>query len=107
MDILPARRACLCCIQSDRFIIRLLTYSCPQGMRGEASQAMDCQARRAGNWSTDILACELTGPPPLVAGLPPVTLQDRLTRHDVPPWLHEIAHADGYHLYRIESHTGN
>lgn len=57
--------------------------------------------------ATDILACDFTGRPPLVAGLPPVTLQDRLMRHDVPPWLHEIAHANGYHLYRIERHVSD
>jgi len=42
----------------------------------------------------------------LVAGLPPITLQDRLMRHDVPRWLHEVAHAGGYRLYQIDRHTG-
>jgi hypothetical protein len=51
--------------------------------------------------ATDILACDLEGRTALVSGLPPDTLQDRLTHHDVPGWLHEIARAGGYSLYRI------
>jgi hypothetical protein len=53
--------------------------------------------------ATDILACDLTGRTALVGDLPPVTLQDRLARHEVPPWLHEIGHGGGYVLYRIVS----
>jgi hypothetical protein len=33
--------------------------------------------------------------------LPPLTLQDRLARHEVPRWLQEIDDAGGYSLYRI------
>jgi hypothetical protein len=51
--------------------------------------------------ATDILACDLTSRTALVSDLPPVTLQDRLARHEVPSWLHEIGHAGGYSLYRI------
>jgi hypothetical protein len=51
--------------------------------------------------ATHILACDFTSRPPLVADLPPVTLQDRLMQHDVPPWLHEVAHAGGYSLYAL------
>lgn len=51
--------------------------------------------------ATDILACDLNGRTALVSGLSPFTLQDRLARHDVPSWLHEVGHAGGYHLYRI------
>jgi len=57
--------------------------------------------------ATHILACDLTGRPPLVAGLPPITLQDRLMRHDVPRWLHEVAHAGGYRLYQIDRQTAD
>jgi hypothetical protein len=52
--------------------------------------------------ATHILACELGGRPSFVSDLPPLTLQDRLMRHEVPPWLHEIAHAGGYSFYRID-----
>lgn len=52
--------------------------------------------------ATLILACEMNGRTPLVRDLPPDTLQDRLDRHEVPPWLHEIAHAGGYYLYRVD-----
>jgi hypothetical protein len=51
--------------------------------------------------ATDILACDLTGRTALVSDLPPVTLQDRLARHEVPSWLREIGHAGGYSLYHI------
>jgi hypothetical protein len=51
--------------------------------------------------ATEILACDLTGRTALVGDLPPVTLQDRLARHEVPQWLHEIGRAGGYSLYRI------
>jgi hypothetical protein len=49
-----------------------------------------------------ILACDMNGRPSFVGDLPETTLQDRLKRHDVPPWLHEVAQAGGYHLYSIE-----
>jgi len=51
--------------------------------------------------ATDILACDQTRRTALISDLPPFTLQDRLARHEVPSWLHEIGHAGGYHLYRI------
>ena len=51
--------------------------------------------------ATDILACDLNHRTALVSDLPPVTLQDRLAHHEVPSWLYEVAHAGGYHLYRI------
>lgn len=53
--------------------------------------------------ATEILACDLIGRTALIIDLPPDTLQDRLARHDVPPWLSEIGHAGGYSLYRIVS----
>jgi hypothetical protein len=49
-----------------------------------------------------ILACDMHGRPMFVSGLSETTLQDRLNRHEAPPWLHEVAHAGGYHLYFIE-----
>ena len=49
-----------------------------------------------------ILACDTHGRPAFVADLAPSTLQDRLDRHDVPVWLHEVAHAGRYHLYSID-----
>ena len=52
--------------------------------------------------ATHILACESGGRSALVSDLPPTTLQDRLMRHEVPPWLHEIAHGGGYYLYKID-----
>jgi hypothetical protein len=51
--------------------------------------------------ATDILACDLNRRTALVSDLPPVTLQDRLVRHEVPSWLYEVSQAGGYHLYRI------
>ncbi|MBV8455822.1 MAG: hypothetical protein JO122_04315 [Acetobacteraceae bacterium] len=48
-----------------------------------------------------ILACDM-GRPRFVGDLPETTLQDRLDRHETPPWLREVAHAGGYHLYFIE-----
>ncbi len=53
--------------------------------------------------ATHILASESGGRPALVSDLPPTTLQDRLMRHEVPPWLHEVAHGGGYYLYRIDN----
>ena len=52
--------------------------------------------------ATHILACDLAGRTPLVSDLPASTLQDRLARHEVPPWLREVGHAGGYSLYRID-----
>jgi hypothetical protein len=52
--------------------------------------------------ATHILACDLNSRSPLVIDLPPTTLQDRLARHDVPPWLHEIGKGGGYRLYAID-----
>ena len=52
--------------------------------------------------ATHILACEMNGRTPLVSDLPPATLQDRLDHHQVPSWLHEVAHSGGYYLYRID-----
>jgi hypothetical protein len=49
-----------------------------------------------------ILACDMNGRPSIVGDLPETTLQDRLDRHDVPSWLHEVAQAGGYRLYLIE-----
>jgi hypothetical protein len=50
-----------------------------------------------------ILACDMNGRPSFVSDLPETTLQDRLDRREVPPWLHEVAVAGGYHLYFIEN----
>jgi hypothetical protein len=51
---------------------------------------------------THVLACELMGArSKLVSDLPPDTLEDRLSRRAVPPWLKEEARAGGYALYRI------
>jgi hypothetical protein len=52
--------------------------------------------------ATHILACDLIGRSLLVADLPPATLQDRLARHVVPPWLNEVGRAGGYRLYAID-----
>ena len=52
--------------------------------------------------ATHILACDLTGRWSFISDLPPSTLQDRLARHDVPSWLHEVGHGGGYYLYRID-----
>jgi len=52
--------------------------------------------------ATHILACDLKSRTSLVGDLPPSTLQDRLVRHDVPAWLHEVGHGGGYYLYRID-----
>jgi hypothetical protein len=43
----------------------------------------------------------MNGRPSFVSDLPETTLQDRLNRGDAPKWLHEVAHAGGYHLYFI------
>jgi hypothetical protein len=52
--------------------------------------------------ATHILACDLTGRTALVGDLSPTTLQDRLSHHDVPPWLHEIGRGGGYRVYVID-----
>jgi hypothetical protein len=51
--------------------------------------------------ATYILACDSLGRTALIDDLPATTLQDRLNRHDVPPWLHAAGQAGGYTLYRI------
>jgi hypothetical protein len=51
--------------------------------------------------ATHILACDLSERV-MVADLPPTTLEDRLSHHDVPPWLHEVGRAGGYRLYAID-----
>jgi hypothetical protein len=51
--------------------------------------------------ATFILACETKGRSPLVADLPADTLEDKLMRHEPPPWLQEVARGGGYHLYKI------
>jgi hypothetical protein len=68
--------------------------------RSEPSQTAPGTVLATG--ATFILACDANGRPSFVADLPPSTLQDRLSRHDVPAWLHEVGHAGGYHLYSIE-----
>jgi hypothetical protein len=50
-----------------------------------------------------VLACDMNGRPSILSDLPETTLQDRLNRRDVPPWLHEVAQAGGYHLYSIDT----
>jgi hypothetical protein len=52
--------------------------------------------------ATHILACDLSTRPGIVSDLPPTTLQDRLSHHDVPPWLHEVGRGGGYRLYAID-----
>jgi hypothetical protein len=49
-----------------------------------------------------ILACDMNGRSAIIRDLPETTLQDRLDHHAVPPWLHEVAQAGGYHLYSVE-----
>jgi hypothetical protein len=56
--------------------------------------------------ATHILACDLTHRSALVDGLPADTLEDRLARHDVPAWLHEVGRAGGFRLYRIDGAPG-
>jgi hypothetical protein len=51
--------------------------------------------------ATHVLACDLSERV-MVADLPPTTLEDRLSHHDVPPWLHEVGRAGGYRLYAID-----
>jgi hypothetical protein len=48
-----------------------------------------------------VLACDSMGRTRLIEDLPASTLQDRLNRHEVPGWLHQVAQAGGYRLYRI------
>jgi hypothetical protein len=57
--------------------------------------------RRTG--AAAVLFCPQPDRSLLVSDLPPDTLMDRLARHDVPPWLHEVATdpASGNILYRI------
>lgn len=57
----------------------------------------------AASGATHVLACEVKGArSKLVGDLPPETLEDRLSRREVPGWLHEEARAGAYVLYRID-----
>ncbi len=49
-----------------------------------------------------ILACDSLDRPQLIADLPKDTLQDRLTRHEVPSWLQPVGQVYGYRLYKIK-----
>lgn len=52
--------------------------------------------------ATHVLACELKDArSKLVGELPSETLEDRLSRREVPGWLHEEARAGGYAVYRV------
>lgn len=51
---------------------------------------------------THVLACEIKGARSnLVGDAPADALEERLARRDVPPWLHEVARAGGYSVYRV------
>ena len=69
--------------------------------RSPPSEAVPDAVLRTG--ATHILACDLSGRSSIVEDLPPTTLQDRLSRHEAPPWLSEIGRAGGYRLYAIET----
>lgn len=67
--------------------------------RSGPSAAVPDAVLRTG--ATHILACGPSARTLLVDDLPPDTLEDRLGRQDVPPWLQEVARAGGYRLYQV------